>query len=364
MVIYRTLSGYGDFFMLRKHIGLWDGILESDSPMRFLSPDIKPEYLIDIILGEHKKDLEVIFLPSTDKKLAENIYKEETKIREVFAECCEQISDRSAFTINTATWKPIVEEDFKSYSPPSSGEYAVFILPKLERKLGGFPYMYTLPLSNCSGIYKDLFAIQAMSSLYVTKCAGTATKLGKEFTYIMLNSHLHNGFTTEKPTTDDLKLPTNGLEDVPAIYKTELLEKLLDKAHVDSVKMTGKGTKLLPEPSNQNKSVADTSHTQTVSILKSILLTDLRNRKMLNLSDIVMYGLKETIQLITNQEELVRVHIDVADTAKVMYIFGGMLYVVSYPESSSDWATTLFGSDSLVLEIDDNLMHDNADFLN
>jgi hypothetical protein len=227
-------------------------------------------------------------------------------------------------------------------------------------------------MANCSGIYKDLFRIQSLSSLWMPKCAGFPTTVGKEFTYVMLKSFINGAFNMDKPTTDDARFPTNGMAEMPSYYKTSALDDLLNQAGVDSVVMSKKGTKLLPEPAKTTKSptyreLADKTDEEvqaSASIaLREQMLSDLKNKAMVQLSDICMYGLPAALKLLNVDLEIIHVNVNVAVAAKSMYIYDGILYIIPKEGSTVDWAE-FFGTDSLVLEVDETIFsHKDDEFL-
>jgi hypothetical protein len=315
MILFRRSTGYQENKCLIGYANSWTKEMKTSGSMFFYDGEI--DNLVDVSLLE--KDIEIFYYPHNSVSLLVFPF-EESKLRAFIESLSEKTADkRTSFTIDYKTMKEIVFSDFKNYSHLKD-ENCCFIF-NTEDKSRVFPNIFVKTKSFSSSEESVAFPVQVHCSHYVSTPVGHSTDFGKEFVFKLTNSVFHGNYESKLPR-GSFEYPTNPkLNQVPENLKTDSLFRLVDSIPFLH-KKDSKSELFLDEPETKS--------------LYNRITRDILDKNQVNFSDVLEFGVKETIDLITDKTRMVRILVDIAGGFKKACLLEGLIYGIPL-HSDFDW---------------------------
>lgn len=342
---YTNRSGFEETTVKRplniKHVTSWSPEMESSGPMRFFDGD--PKGVIDVSLVKDEKEpyISVNIYPNTPIKIDIGLmllHKEKELVELV------ENSGQIVVSINAETMKIVTSEDFTKYTPQfegSSSDYCMFIFQ--EEAPVKYPRIFAVQRANMTGIYSNLLRVQAASSHDIFTPV-VATGFGVKLTYCLLNQQITRG-NFDMPSLDfkSIKLPTNGQSSPTNYLNISRLLEIFDKSGADKLVQSSNG-------------IVDEIPAKTGNYeLEDAMVRQFVERETFNLTDVVNFGVAETIALTPERNPLVPIELDISGIAKRMCIFDKKLHIL--PTKDDFDLELIFGDD-----IDDIIVDDEDTF--
>lgn len=337
MVKFELKAGSYNQYVLIKYVTLWDGIFKTAGVMRYAEIGLIP-YITDVSLESNGKDVKVYLYPhNKDTGLEKIAEKHEEKLLSTILETMKSSdSERRVYSfLFSKEGEPrlLEESDFGNFSPSSTRD-DMFIFSTGEKD-SGFPNIFLIREENKKGNnYKTLRVMTASSGGVVPPVRNT-TVAGKEFTYVLYNSFFEKKYTPDDiPSVVSIDFPTRRDASFPRFLNVDALQKFSTESIPNNLKVID--GKLVYEEEGTTKQEKKSEEKEEEEVfglppaqeLENILLDELLNQNSISLGDAFQLGLGRTLALVPFSDVIVPIHINMADTAKKMCIYEGLIHIV------------------------------------
>lgn len=249
------------------------------------------------------------------------------------------------FTIDLNLLVPVVRADF-TISFIKDILYDQLFIFDIGSEEGGFPALFLKRPSPSE--QSSIFRTQVKTSYYIAPVITKQTTTGKEFVYRLCNSIYENKFCGDTPSLSSIDFPTNPKRlTISPLLKTTALENL---AVAIGKNISIKDGKVITRDENTEENlipfIGDIDDDDD-SMYKYKITKDIVDRGGICLSDLLGYGVKETIELITDKTKIIPIYIDFSGVVKRACIMEGFVYGILAEEA--EWATMTGESDELFI---------------
>jgi|WetSurMetagenome_2_1015567.scaffolds.fasta_scaffold67187_2 hypothetical protein len=324
MIASKKLTGYGTSVGNILYVTVWNTCFKTDGEMRFLPGDY--DKIADVYLEENNT-LIVALYPFTDANLVmASAEKFEAEIRALVEGSNQEILTLRFLDTGIS---PILGKDFIDYFPSFQVKDEMFIFD-IPEESGGFPVVYFMPKETRTSVGLSVLDVMAHASHETYKMASNGTDFGRELMYCLINSKLLGQFTAAIPNIGNVEFPTNGRDAIPSFYNIEKLKEIIAKSGVEKLpaasttKISDKDIPAVVDDDDDDILI----HTALSGGYEDVIVGDILKNGTANLSDIVNYGIPETVGLTMESDFVIEIHIDIPDIAKKMCVYHGVFYVI------------------------------------
>jgi hypothetical protein len=309
--------------------------METQGEIFFYKGEI--EKIVDVYLCPTDKDVEVYFYPHNGASFILNtkefFEKREEELKSFIRKLsAEDPHTRKSWTINYETMTAVTEKDFSLFSVLSNdekgGSFVAFIFD-VDDFEKGFPTIYVKIKSFSSSDDGVIFPLQVYSSHNIANPLNIQTNMGKAFTSSLIYSTLCGRFQSRPPAISSVLFPSNHrLNRISSAYKTEALMKLAES-------IGDLGRKEEDSPPLLPTSILYLDGKDRPA--ENSLIRQIVDKNAIPLSEILIFGVKETIELIVDKTRIVNILVDISGVLKKACIMEGFVYGI--PENESfDWS--------------------------
>ena len=321
-------SGWGSSKENISYTSIWNDGLATPGTIYFLGnyseEGCRVENLVDIYYGTTKQSIYVCTYPHNtlevvNKATASSM---EAKYRELLDDAISKNHGKKSFTVDVEKERIVVAGDFSMISEKNVEEhtYLAFIHFLSDTNYGGSYPIRVIEVKK-SEDFKHIFPVQVWSSRFMAESSGKQTVEGKGVAFILINSTLNNKLSTVVPSIKNITFPSSHSTDmIPIMYKTNRLEQLYKKAGAD--KVTVKTNSVVDESPDIDFSGGNKN------VLSDKILEGLVNKLAVSFSDLVSYGISETLALVSGNAFPITVEMDLSGYARKMCILNNTIYAI------------------------------------
>lgn len=331
MILYRRFSGWGKQSYLIKRTTPWLPEMKTEGEMLFYNDD--PKFVVDIAVGDSPDTVEVVTYPMTPDNMDIGILLEghEDILQGILKKANDENNGQSVVTFNVKTLLPLTREDFTRLAPDLQYPLQLFLFD-CEKEGTGFPFLYLMSQDTCTGVYRNLFRIQALCSRWVYKSANP-TRFGKRAVFSLFNSLFDSSKDFVLPFVDlsTLNFPTNGLSEANEHLLYDDWDKLMEQSGVQKLIQTKDGITFEDEPNPMD----DTPDVEVNPFgipsgsenLESFIQSNYLDRHSVPFTAMMELGIEETIMILPGKV-VIPVEMDMPQVAKKMCLYEGMVHII------------------------------------
>jgi hypothetical protein len=365
-LIYEKLTGYGRACKMIVYVSAFHEVFKGTGSMKFYDGDFSG--VVDASLDANGT-LTVSKYPHNNDKYIEEF---STRNQAAIARFLETLISRHIantqinkriFTLKFSGDRDIFEikkTDFCLYRPNREirPEMFIFDVPFAN---GGFPNIFVMDKSCRTGPFSPALAVFAEASHDVYDTVTSQTTEGKALVWAIYNSWNHGGFENSVPDiTGNFHIPTNGRDKIPTFLNHSDLMFWGEKVGAD---MPVKGTVKNDDPfkaaekedkpaqkAEERKPVTNPFGELDGTNLKAWVEQGIKSSGSVNLSDLYVFSLEETLKLIEKPDTIIHVNLDSTIGVKKMCIYQGMIHYI--PSSVDFDPITYFGDDVDLFQVE------------
>lgn len=330
-----TCTGYGTSQKNIRMLHLWSDVFSTHGEIFYYGTvnDNSSSTVVDIERGTIPNTITVNRYPGTSNEIVGILESAKDEIFELYESLCRIYPERKAFTIDVVTRKEVTEESFKRYIINPKNQYEMFIFRDFSKGTRLPNQIYLLETKNTEE-FMETIAAQAWASHWVFPPVEKSTDIGKYFTYLLVTSAIQGKLVKRVGhSLKNTEIPALPSTEIASFYNTKAIEKLGESCGANNIQMVGgkyidkNGTTDAPD---DYKSVF-TDETGMKS-LEDKMVKDIINKGSLNYSDIICFGITETMRLIKT-DSIIPINMDIHGLARKAVIFAGFVYVIPWDSS-------------------------------
>lgn len=353
MIVTRKCSGYQQNKINIEYVNCWSERFKNAKQMFFYNKDSKN--VVDICYGTSKKDINICYYDHNGDDFLNRIKDlDETFLRDIL-EMWKINPGDIGITVDLSEKRRVLYGDFISFSFRGSPDYSMFI------------FEFSEPLSNKLQIFVKskpyvtsedaiIFPVQVYTSHHIAS-ATKPTDTGKKFTFMLIHSTLSGKFSSKIPAIGAVHFPTNSYRDeISRGFKTDALLKFAAKITKNLKIKNGNIEEINPKIDDDKPNFVLTGEEEHT--LYDRIIRDMVDKGTVTFSDMLGYGVKETIALVKDSSKIIPISLDLQNILKRGCIFEGFVYGI-LDNVNVDWNLFTGEPDDLFVECDEESFPSN-----
>lgn len=315
-----------------KMIHLWADIFNTSNEIFYYGTSAKSSsaHVVELEAGSSPDTLVVNLYPMASLTILEEMEKVKDDVFKLFARLSHDFPDRKNFCIDVESMEEVTDGSFQRYSVQSQNPLELFIFRDFTKGNKPVEQMYLLE-TKTTPEFIETNSAQSWASHWIFPPVGKPTETGKYLTYLLIRSTL--GDKVEKRCEHALRntnFPSLPTTEIPSFYDTTALDKLAESSGADKIERVG-GKYV--DKGNTPEIVDDYSSVFTdepgMKAIEDKMCRDIINKGMINYSDMICFGVPETLRLIQT-DKLIHINMDIGDLSQKAVIFAGFVYAIPW----------------------------------
>lgn len=343
MITFEKRGGWANDAGNIHYVSFWSKELNKRSPLRFYEGDVG--LVVDAVISGD--NIKIIHYPHNSATITQIATSFETEIVALVTKMRATFPNRTRYTISLETIPSLVlVESFTGYFMNQAPKDELVIFEK-EKDDEGFPIIYAFDAHQKTA-NKDVGYVMNRCAAFIADCAGEPTELGKELVFILFNSQREGEFTARcVGGFSSAAFPTRGNGEIPNYVSTKALRAFADECSAHSKVTVKDGVTTFEEDDtvidlkaeevdeDDDEMVDEFPPAISAPLLpppsvniQEHMTKQLLDKESLNLGDIFMLGLSETMALVPFRDKIIEVNLDLTGIGRKACIFEGQFHLI------------------------------------